>query len=157
MLNIKPMEDNLNHLNLSKDNIEKYLNCESIMEDHNMIVFKKDKWGIILSKRDGIREVTVYNPMFRVTKTSRNLHELSKFMFYVDESEQTIPFTDEYTQILLVNAIIKKNMILLNNMKENGALWEEENWSDEKMRTHEELVRTLASVLGDLNRALGNI
>ncbi len=53
-----------------------------------------------------------------------------------------------------IQNIIDKHTILLNNMKDNRAKWEEEKWTDAQIQECDNMIRLLASILSDLNKAL---
>jgi hypothetical protein len=61
---------------------------------------------------------------------------------------------DDVNRVLLVREVIKKHTEKLNTMKNNMSRWEEEQWTNAEMSECENLIRTLASILSDLNRSL---
>lgn len=60
----------------------------------------------------------------------------------------------EKTMIKSIQEIIDKHTDKLNIMKGNLSRWEEENWSDAEIHECENMIRTLASILSDLNKTI---
>ena len=61
---------------------------------------------------------------------------------------------NDANRVLAIRAIVKTHTDKLNIMKDNLSRWEEERWTDAEMRECENMIKTLASILSDLNRAL---
>ena len=61
---------------------------------------------------------------------------------------------NDANRVLAIRAIIKTHTEKLNIMKYNLSRWEEERWTDAEMRECENMIKTLASILSDLNRSL---
>jgi hypothetical protein len=61
---------------------------------------------------------------------------------------------NDTNRVLAIRAIVKTHTEKLNIMKDNLARWEEERWTDAEMRECENMIKTLASILSDLNRSL---
>ena len=61
---------------------------------------------------------------------------------------------NDTNRVLAIRAIVKTHTEKLNIMKDNLSRWEEEQWTDAEMRECENMIKTLASILSDLNRSL---
>lgn len=61
---------------------------------------------------------------------------------------------NDANRVLAIRAIVKTHTEKLNVMKDNLSRWEEERWADAEMRECENMIKTLASILSDLNRSL---
>ena len=61
---------------------------------------------------------------------------------------------NDVNRVLAIHAIVKTHTEKLNIMKDNLSRWEEERWTDAEMRECENMIRTLESILSDLNRSL---
>jgi hypothetical protein len=61
---------------------------------------------------------------------------------------------NDANRVLAIRAIVKTHTEKLNVMKDNLSRWEEERWTDAEMRECENMIKTLASILSDLNRSL---
>ena len=53
-----------------------------------------------------------------------------------------------------IRAIVEAHTEKLATMKDNLSRWEEEKWSDSEVQECERMIKTLASILSDLNAAL---
>lgn len=62
--------------------------------------------------------------------------------------------TEEGSAVLAVRAIVEEHTKKLNIMKDNLSRWDEERWTDTEIRECENMIKTLASILSDLNRVL---
>ncbi len=63
---------------------------------------------------------------------------------------------EESQAIATVQAIYNHHKTKLENMKENRSRWEEERWSDDEVRSVDEQIVLLASILSDLYRKVLN-
>jgi len=61
---------------------------------------------------------------------------------------------NELRKLTPIRDIIKIHTEKLNAMKENQSHWDKERWTDTEMRECENMIKILASILSDLNRAL---
>ena len=61
---------------------------------------------------------------------------------------------NDANRVLAIRTIVKTHTEKLNIMKDNLSRWEEERWTDAEMRECENMIKTLASILRDLNRSL---
>ena len=61
---------------------------------------------------------------------------------------------NDANRVLAIRAIVKTHTEKLNIMKDNLSRWEEELWTDAEIRECENMIKTLASILSDLNRSL---
>lgn len=61
---------------------------------------------------------------------------------------------NDANRVLAIRAIVKTHTEKLNIMKDNLSRWEEERWTDAEMQECENMIKTLASILSDLNRSL---
>lgn len=61
---------------------------------------------------------------------------------------------NDANRVLAIRAIVKTHTEKLNIMKDNLSRWEEERWTDAEKRECENMIKTLASILSDLNRSL---
>ena len=61
---------------------------------------------------------------------------------------------NDVNRVLAIRSIVKTHTEKLNIMKDNLSRWEEERWTDAEMRECENMIKTLASILSDLNRSL---
>lgn len=61
---------------------------------------------------------------------------------------------NDANRVLAIRAIVKTHTEKLNTMKDNLSRWEEERWTDAEIRECENMIKTLASILSDLNRSL---
>lgn len=62
--------------------------------------------------------------------------------------------SNDANRVLAIRAVVETHTEKLNIMKDNLSRWEEERWTDAEVRECESMIRTLASILSDLNRSL---
>ena len=60
--------------------------------------------------------------------------------------------TDVYTVLVAVQSIYDAHKLKLNNLKENRSNADEENWTDTELKSVDDQITILASVLSDLYR-----